>query len=440
MLRIFKWLGLLLVAVVVIALTLPWVPAWKDELGSGPYKAWTKANVVTLDLAAEDGGFLFDEAFYGKRLILMGEIHGAADPHVLDLALIKHLHATTGLRWLMAELDFAQSTLVNFYLLTGDETYIEPIFEAWAAEDAQWASREYVEKLRGLREFNRSVPDGEGVLVFGVDRVQDRAVALDVLKEYAEAQEQAASAVATNGVIPDWPATLAPAYAPDAEKSARIGALSAALVAVEDLPTAARDKGFVHLLRNLIALDEGATRYEAILANIAAMNAVFEIGDDEPLYGLWGFFHAIRAPVNEGARPLALRLNEEGPFAGAVGTIGFIYTGAESMTPSKMLPGPMAGEGTYTVIPFSQDFPYLYYQRGIYDLKAAAGDARASLIRLSGEGSPYANSARLGSASGLMTAMGEIDIAPSDPPAFDYVILSQGSPALTAYIGETEKN
>ncbi|MEL6365151.1 MAG: hypothetical protein AAFR11_09970 [Pseudomonadota bacterium] len=436
MLRGLKWVGLVLALLIAVAALAPWRPALVDQMTAKPYRQWAEANVRTLDLDAPDAKFAFDEAFYDNRLILMGELHGTADPHVLDLALIRHLRERAGLQWLMAELDFAQSTLVNFYLMSGEEKYLAPIFEHWAAETAQWASNEYYEKLRGLRAYNQALAPGERIRVFGVDRIQSVDVALDVLKDYMEAQDFLTVTASTDGTAPDWAAMLAPAFAEGAGEEARLGAVNAALFAAETLPASVRDKGFVHLLRNLAALDEGATRYETILANIAAMTAVFGVGDDEPLYGFWGLFHATRAPVNGTSRPLALRLYKEGPFAGSVGTISFLYTNSASMMPSASLPEPMRGEGAYTDMPFAQNVPYLYYQRGIYDLTSVAGDARASLFRISGEGSPYAGSGRLGSATGLMTGLGEMTVETADPPPYDYIILSQGSAALTPYVGD----
>ena len=452
--RIIGWLAAAAIVVIALALAAPWAPVLLDRatieaetdflIANGEPLSLTSVKTDT-DFIAETGerppkleveafhgaGFSFPPEVYEPGLVLFGEIHGLADTQTLDLALIRHLNETAGMTSLMAEVDFAQAAAFNMLLCCGQHDEAAAVFEHWGSFSSQWSSREFYEKLMALYEFNSTVPTGEGVRFFGVDKIQNKSAAIMYVRRFVSAlpDETTPSAVLALNAVPD-----------DADIKAHRELFAVARDAIRSIGAPEALRPLAYALENLIDVADGKSRYEIIERNVRAMVEDFGYGDDELVYGFWGLFHAIKTEVN-GARPLAVRLGAEGaPFAGVVTTIGTVYLDGEAMMPTYTLPGPIQSDGPYTVIPFTEDFPYIFYRRGIGALKAAAGDAPASIYHLSAEGAPYRGTESLRSSTGLMAMMTPMTIARTETPPFDYLIVSQGSAPLTPYIGETEKN
>lgn len=388
-LKILKWIAITLVLLIAVALALPWAPVLTDRVTGGRYEAYLKSAAHPLDLGAPDAAFAFDEDFYANRFVIFGEPHGAATPQTLDIALLTHLSGRMNLCGYIAELDPAQAWAFNAYLETGDATYADMVFAAWAAEHAQWGNREFREKLDALRAFNAARAPEQAISFIGVDRIQSAALA-ERLREAA-------------------PAPVA-------------AEIAAAIVRAEAEPN----------------------RYPIIVDAIAS--AVSTRAPECQYYGLWGAFHAAKAPAN-GAQTLALHLNREGGvFEGRVGALATFFVQSNMLFPSAYV-GPMAEPGqSMTSVHFDQASAYIYYLRGIGEAERAAdaafgapgpdfnGPPRATMFRLSGAESPYRDGvARFHRASGLIAWAMPFEIAEGAGPVADYVILVEGAPALTAY-------
>lgn len=65
--------------------------------------------------------FSFPPAFFRQRLYLVGERHGSAAPHVVDLELLTLLNRRANVRDDLAEMDPLQAARINAYLDSGDE-------------------------------------------------------------------------------------------------------------------------------------------------------------------------------------------------------------------------------------------------------------------------------------------------------------------------------
>lgn len=396
----------------------PWWPVIEEWRTGATYRDYLAANAHPVDLNTPGGGLSLPADFYDNRLFLVGEIHGMQTAQAVDLALMQHLHATIGLRHIMAELDATQADRINTYLATGDEAHIRPIFDAWLGNATQWGNQQHFEKLQDLAAWNATLQANERIVYFGVDAIHDMDNALDWFASRLAA-EDASPALADLAVVLNGDRT-------------DTAALAVALVAAQP----ALNDDLAYMAENILADFDGAGRYARIEPNITAMVDRFGIGDDEPVYGFWGLFHSLSATVNGGARPLALRLRESDlPFADDIVTLTMSYANSQQNMPSRMLPEALQPDGPFFDAPGSQDNPYLMYLNGIGDMKAVAGDQPATLFRLNSEGSPYAGGVRMASQTGLLTYVFRFEMDPFDGFASDYAILIQDAPALTAFEG-----
>ena len=366
-----------LVLIVILVIGLPWLRLVRDNVTAGKYVAWLEEHHVKVDRKAGVLASDLTSTDYDADIFLLGEVHGVAEVQELDLILLKHLHEKAGVRFYLAELDPAQAAVVNGYLESGDVRNVKQIFDVWRSEFAQWGNNEFLAKLVAIQKWNAGLEASEKITFVGVDRLHDREFAQRMIGKYGDVADAAIEK------------SIADA---DAEKS----------------------------------------RYTVIVNNIEAFRATA----NAPAYGLWGIAHVLKAKINGDVKPLAMRLEERGK-AGRIVSFEIVYSNAAMMMPSQYLPDPMRGEGDYTDMPFSQDFPNLAYINGIADLKKVSGGDDFSIFRLAGEGSPYATSDRLRVHSGLTTMMEPFKIEKSDSVFAEYVVLVQNAVALTPYeLGE----
>lgn len=429
--KLAKWLGIILLAVVVIGLVWPWTTVLKERFSASEYVAYLEDHTRPLDLSRADGDLQFPDSFYENQLFLLGEIHGAQTAQQVDLAMMIHLNQRLGVTWLMAELSPVQAERFNAYLDTGDEGFIVPEFERWLSEAAQWGNQQHFDKLIALREYNQSQPDDRQIRYFGVDLIresQQQDAAQWLARLLADVPEDAPTAIVelNNAASSPFDAEL---LRPALEAAMPILREEEALLE----PDISRRVGYI--ARNLLASLDGAGRYDVIPGNITAMVEEFGIGDDEPIYGFWGLFHVMKNRVNETGEPMALRLqNSDLPFADGITSVLMVYADSSQNMPSSALPGLLQDEGPYTEFTMSQDNPYLSYLYGIGDLKRMT-DAPATLYSLFETGSPYTGSDRLRQQSGLLTYVFRFELEDSTEPAVDHVILINGSDALTPWEG-----
>ncbi|MEL7454535.1 MAG: hypothetical protein AAGJ50_14300, partial [Pseudomonadota bacterium] len=305
----------------------------------------------------------------------------------------------------------------------------------WLSSATQWGNQQHYEKVRRLRAYNLTRPEAERLRYFGVDLISE--------------DERSDAAAWLANLMENLPDTAPADLLALREASAAFDPETFPAIAERALTSLATDGGSTdgletlnlaavqHLTKNMLMSLQGAGRYDAIPSNITAMVEEFGIGDDEPLYGFWGLFHAMKAVVNETGRPLALRLAEAGlPFSDRIVTFSMVYADSDQNMPSRILPSALQDEGPFTELPMGQNNPYLMYLYGIGDLRAVAGGAPVSIFSLYNEGSPYIGKTRLRTQTGLLTQVFKFEITPPEQQPSDYVILVEGSPALTAWTGE----
>jgi hypothetical protein len=318
-------------------------------------------------------------------------MHGYALPQKLDAALITYLQTEGPLRWYLAELTPREAIAINEYLSGGSDIYARAVFDRFAEMGLQWANKEFFQKLSTLRALNETLPAERQIRFIGID--------LDREGDPLELP------VAGTGA------------------SANLGDLSTARAINEAL---------------LGMPVETGKRYAAMKARLSALAEMPGFADAR-FAGLWGFFHASEAPINN-VEPLALWLQDAtAPYAGDVVTINTLCVGeCFNMMPAAALPGPMAGPNgqKYTWVPMGMENPYFQRPKGISDFMQALGNDRAALYRVVGEESPFTESNRLAASSGYLVMMNPWDVSGTAAEMTDYVVVYRGTAPLHPWSGE----
>ena len=375
----------------------PWWPVVRDSFGADRYVTYLEANRVPLDLGRPEAGFAFPSEVYASRLIMLGEVHGYAAPQQLDLALLRHLSTHAGVRWYLAEVDPAQAMAVNTYIAGGDSAAVAAVFDRWADQSAQWANREFFNKLTGIRAMNAALAPDRQIRFIGVDAPQ--------------------------GGLPQN-------YPPESmvEPPPSEGSLSAIATAEAINARLAYDSA---------RAPGDASRYDHILRNIETVLQV-DGADDETFYGLWGKFHTLKIPA-QGAEPLAMRLNApDGLMPGGVTSITtFCASNCFNMMPAAAMPPPLqpSGNEAYVWVPLGNDRTYFYRTAGVGDLLKAMGQNDVAMFALGTENTPYRTGQRLIGASGFLAALQSLGADGSAADAFDYMIGMRNVTPLTPWRG-----
>lgn len=381
--KFIKITGAVLTIVILFAIIWPLRVYFYETKGAEKYTSYLKENYQHVNLETNAIEFNFPDAFYENQLFILGENHGSQHLQKLDLALIKHLNEKIGLQWIYAEVNPYQALMFNRYLESGNEAYITPIFSNWYENTRQWGNQQFFEKIKLLREHNLTLPEDQRVAFFGVD----------AMNEFSVRKTEA---------------LLAQEVLTDSQKQL--------------------------LSNNLKYIENDASRYEIILNNTQQM-VELGIGDNEPLYGLWGLFHAMKTTIAGGkGRPLAMQLTESDlPFADKTVTLISVFVDSENNTPSRILPSIITSDKPFTDFPIGQDNPYLFYIVGVNDLKSVADGRDVTIFDISKEDSPYAGSRRMRDQYGLLSVLFEFPIDSSSGSAADYLVLIQNSPAVDGF-------
>jgi hypothetical protein len=346
--------------------------------------AHLSANVVGSGPLAGPMTFAFPQSFYEGRLFLLGEVHGAAAPQVLDLELVRHLSERIGLRDYVAELDPAQAEALNRFLDSGDEAILDRLFSRWNAADSQWGNVAFEAKLRGLRAFNQSLPLARRIRIHGLDAVQDWPLLADELERAGGRVDRAALGRARNA----------------GERAA--------------LMAAALTPGTPAVLRR--AVDHSAAglgREETIFLNYAALVRDGSLGG-RPAAGLWGLFHILKSPLQAGDLPFAARVvRSDLPTRDRVVSIALLPMESYTQIP---VPGP-SGLMRLRTRDFGMSGPFVKVA-GSASLLRASSPNRIQLFALRGRSSPYTSGADFVS---IRASVGESFAARPGAATVDYI-------------------
>lgn len=313
-------------------------------------------NVVAHGPVTGGLSFAFPDAFYDGVLFLLGESHGSAAPHVLDIELLTHLNARIGLTDYLAEVDPVQAEWLNRYLATGDEALLDRVFDLWNA-GSQWANVDYENKIRAIRTLNESLPDDRRIRVHGIDAIQDWPLLAESLQQRGATLDAVAFAAAKG--------TARARFAADA--------LAAA-------PEVARD---AYLLAALERQAAGADREATIFGNYADLVRAGPL-EGRPAYGLWGIAHVFQAPVNGQAKFAGMVRASDLPAASKMRSIA-LY----ALDSAVQFPVPLpTGVGRVRYTEGNVDGPVVKLD-GSAALREASKAGHVTVFRLDADASPY---------------------------------------------------
>ena len=266
-----------------------------------------------------------------------GEAHGIALNEDLDLALLRYLHKTAGVRVYLEETSYATSRLLNRYLDTGDERVLDSIMQrfyptlGWTKENRAF----YV----NFRKWNLTLPEKERVHIVGLDVEHRRSVALHYLAEAAKAN----GGRTTPGRIAEMVGKLRRIEQETSGKKVEqfIGALTSDVAAHRDEYGALLGDGifdFELVAGNLRRTMEAQTRPEQRFMELRervmydTFLKVYPRLGGAKCYGRWGAAHIMQRRVDFG-ESLAVKLNRrDSPVSGKVVSIYGLYENSEALT------------------------------------------------------------------------------------------------------------
>ena len=378
---------------------------------------------------------VFDDAFYRNQLFLLGESHGFQRVQDVDFALLKHLNQRVRVRYYVAEVDMSKAYFLNQYLQTGNDSTLMRVFRSWIKEMAQWANHDFFRKIQRIRALNQTLPAGRQIRFLGLDRIQDRALVADHLDELLAGKKLPASA----RLLTDSLRIRLTTKTPDSLRADLAEKL------LTDLATKSTDyqkaigastvTELRHLLQNVTYLKALRSREKTIVTNFQTLYKTMNL-QTEKLYGLWGFFHVLQAPLPDGATSFAATLRKSDlPVHDRIVSLGCNYVGSKMMVPTAFLPPFWQEKGkTYSrVDKFNNDGPMMMTE-GIETLKTATLPNTVTLFKL--VGSVTGNQPITISYSPFMPKEQQMTFDPARPATdyYQYVILIRDSDATEPLI------
>jgi RNA polymerase sigma-70 factor (ECF subfamily) len=300
----------------------------------------------------------------GKRMFLLGETHAVAGNEQLDLALLRYLHRTAGVRFYLSEGGYAAGELMNRYLANGDEKLLDFLTDQMRGSPA-W-NRENRDFWKRLGEWNRGLPPADRVRVVGVDVEHQREVAWRYLSEVVG--ERGPAPVAIRDVL--------------ARLSGPTGAAELDRDLADSLAThrqayagllGDRVEDFELVVANLQKRDEyyrtnsRAFRERVLYETFRSVESRFP---GAVWYGRWGSGHIPQRRIDD-YDPFAILLQQDPEWKGKILSIWTLYLNSSRLDPEGYRSVPLNDDPTQTA-PFA----------------AAAGDSRLTLFRLDAAGSP----------------------------------------------------
>jgi len=177
--KILKWSFKTLIGLILLtALFYGGFHIWEYTTG-GKYIKYLSENSETIPL---DSNFTYNalvKDIAQKQLILVGEIHGFDEPAKFDIDFFKFLHENHNVDHYIAELDFVQASLLNDFLVSGDEKSLEEILRKWVVVQGR-NNKDYFNKYLKLHQYYQQLPEDDKFEFIGIERLQDG----DLLKNY----------------------------------------------------------------------------------------------------------------------------------------------------------------------------------------------------------------------------------------------------------------
>ncbi|MDO7875385.1 erythromycin esterase family protein [Hymenobacter sp. ASUV-10] len=371
--------------------------------------------LAAVPLAAEGTFPAFEDSFYQNQLFLLGEAHGVQRPQDVDFALLRHLNERAGVRTYMAEIDCAKAYYLNEYLRTGDEKTLDLVFRSWIAANSQWANNDYRAKLQRIRTWNLTLPQRRQVRFVGIDEVQDAALAADYLNALMQGQKLTGDLRSQLDSV----AVLLRQQTGDPEAVAQRALLTLQQPMTNRKKLGSRYDDLRLLLRNLTWAQRGVKgREQTLFSNYQDLIATPELAGKK-LYGMWGLWHVLQSPLQNGALSFAGMVRQSKlPAHDKVVSVLCVFAGCQMLMPNSSLPAAWQAPGKHYVVTdkFSHDGP-LVVLAGMDELKRRTAAGSTTLFRLGAAAGKQSIGVRY--APGVPVAQ-QLQFRP-ELPATDYV-------------------
>jgi len=382
------------------------------------YTDYLKNNKAVLDLTDTNRWELLKSDAEQNQFIILGESHGAQDAQLIDFSLLKYLNKTVGTKNYIAELDYAQSSSINEYLRTGNETVLKRVFRNWVKKNAQWGNSDFYNKIVKIRALNKTLPKAQQISFSGIDKVQDFDLYFKLIDKVMgekknpmlDSLRHIVRADLSNSEIVNI-SVFAKTYVDKIEKNKIVFKQ----IFGKKLPI------FEYLIQNLSYSStekSGVNRPEAMFRNYKQLYSILHF-ENEKLYGMWGFFHSHQVPVQFYGEDFASKL------------VSSAHTSAKKVISIVCLPIDSkynewdSKTQTWKKKSFSYDDKSLLQVDGIEDLKDLTTTNSTTLFKINGLNSPFSKTGRLFNATspqGKLTG----DFKLRDY-AYQYVILMRNS-------------
>ena len=397
---------------------------------------YLQTNHTRFSPAEPDSYALFDSAFYASDVFMLGENHGYAVPQTLDLTMLKHLNQRVGLRYYLAEMDFAQAELVNQYLVTGQNAPLDSLFRGFLAQtlagSSQWGNQQFYDKIVAIRTYNQTRPDSLRIRFLGVDWFQSEGRNVpDLMRSLLNpngATFPADPLLDSLRLVVNKPDVSLGKLLPFADRiKADYGA--------NPTKYTARFGTRLMLFRQvfeLVSYAKSATTRDVVAARLTRFLTAEMHLQHEKLYGLWGYTHTMQAGVNKSPTFSGL-LAKAGR---RVVTIPIMTKDSRMLLHRDYVPFMFRKKGeTFVEMAYVDADGRIFGVDGFDELEPVTAANQTTLIKLDAPGSPYRSKLTLVNVGGMTGTK----IAPDDTEHtvttdyFQYVFVVRNSPAVSVW-------
>lgn len=350
---------------------------------------YLKSNSATITIGADNDLSIFDANFYNNQVFLVSESHGYYKPQEVDFELFKQINKKNGVRYYIAEVDFAQAYYLNQYLATGDESILKQVYQYWYDQKAQWGCKAGFEKWQKMYAYNKTLASSKKIVVLGLDETQNYDMNVQVLNTLL------AKSSYKKGSNPQLDSLIYFSNTKLVTDSARKSFLKYTRRLNDEMAkkTSSFKKilkknyfSFQYIISNTAAKKQREIR---IFDNFNTYYNEYQLSS-EKFYGFWGRFHAMQDSVN-GALPFAGMLTRSNlGLKNKVVSIPVFCLESSSMLPTSMLPPIAQQAGTvFSKSPMVNDDSFVYKVKGISILKKITPENGIGIVKLNAAGSPY---------------------------------------------------
>jgi len=396
--KVIKLLGKFLAGcLLIVTLLYGGFHLWEYATG-GKYVKFLSEHSETIPLESTFSYQAISKDISNNQLILVGEIHGSHEPEKFDIDFFTFLNKNFGVNYYLAELDYVQASFINNYLKTGDEKILAKALKKWAVVQGR-NNKDYFDKYRALHKYYQQVPASNKFEILGIDRIQDIPLLKDFIKQ----------------LYPDGYNDSIPKPSEALKQLEAIYRTSVDTLAM-----------LSNLKSNITYYNDRLDRDEVMFQNFKTYYKKYQL-ENNKIYGFLGLGHVFKYRVNNRHPFASLVRKSDLGLEDKILAINIMMNDSYMVMPSKQLPDFMRDEGPYTKMALSADNMLFIYIVGIKDFKRMTPEHHKSLIKMSAQNSPYANSIRLNKTIQLLPVTDKMEMTDKGKPYFQYTLFIRNS-------------